>query len=199
MKVAVIDYNAGNVRSVLHALARLEVEAVLTADPDEIRGADKVIFPGVGEASSAMKYLRERKLDALIPSLTQPVLGICLGMQLLFDASEEGQTKGLGILPGKVTQMPNASATGERFKVPHVGWNAIRDLSGPLFAGMNENEPVYFVHGFYVESSSQAVATCDYVTPFCAAAQQKNFYATQFHPEKSGTIGRRILTNFLAI
>jgi glutamine amidotransferase len=189
--IAIIDYNAGNVQSVIFALKRLGVEAVLTKDVDMIRRADKVIFPGVGEASTTMKYLQELGLDKLIPTLTQPVLGICLGLQLLCDYSEEGNTKCLGVFPQKVVKFE------PKLKVPHVGWNTIFDLKSDIFNPTLENEYVYFVHSFYAELSEFTAATTDYIVPFSAALQKDNFYATQFHVEKSGSIGERILRNFI--
>lgn len=197
MSVAIINYNAGNVRSVLFAMERLGVDAVLTDDHEVIRSADKVIFPGVGEASSTMAYLRDRGLDALIPSLTQPVLGICLGMQLLCTHSEENDTHCLGIIPQQVKRF---RPEGDE-KVPHMGWNSLRDTKTSLFAerpGENlDGEFVYFVHSYYVEPGPHTIAICDYTGPFSAAVQKDNFYATQFHPEKSGAVGERILRNFL--
>jgi glutamine amidotransferase len=189
--IAIIDYNAGNVQSVIFALKRLGVEAVLTKDVDTIRKADKVIFPGVGEASTTMKYLEELGLDKLIPTLTQPVLGICLGLQLLCDYSEEGDTKCLGVFPQKVVKFE------PKLKVPHVGWNTIFDLKSNIFNPTLENEYVYFVHSFYAELSEFTAATTDYMVPFSAALQKDNFYATQFHVEKSGSVGEGILRNFI--
>lgn len=197
MSVAIINYNAGNVRSVLFAMERLGVDAALTDDHEAIRSAGKVIFPGVGEASTTMAYLREKGLDALIPSLTQPVLGICLGMQLLCTHSEENDTDCLGIIPQQVKRF----RPEREEKVPHMGWNSLRDTKTSLFAerpGKNlDGEFVYFVHSYYVEPGPHTIATCDYVGPFSAAVQKDNFYATQFHPEKSGAVGERILRNFL--
>ena len=192
MKVAIVKYNAGNVESVKNALVRLGVEPVLTDDADVLKSADRVIFPGVGEASSAMNYLRERGLDRTIKSLTQPVLGVCLGMQLLCEHSEENDTECLGVVPYKVLRFES-----EALKIPQIGWNNIRDLKGDLFAGIEENAYVYFVHGYYVESGESSVATCDYAVSFSAAIRHENFYAVQFHAEKSGAVGERILENFL--
>ena len=194
MKVAIVKYNAGNVESVKNALNRLGVEPVITDSAGELKTADRVIFPGVGEASSAMSYLRERKLDQAIRSLTQPLLGICLGMQLLCDFSEENATECLGIVPAAVKKFRNPG-----LKVPQIGWNKIFDLKSPLFAGIEENSHVYFVHSFYVEGRENAVSTCDYGVKFSAAINHKNFYAVQFHAEKSGAVGERILENFLKI
>ncbi len=191
--IAVIDYNAGNIRSVLHALERLGAEAVLTAEPDRIRAADKVIFPGVGQASSTMAWLRAHGLDALIRSLTQPVLGICLGMQLLCRHSEEGDTPCLGIIPARVKRF--VPRQGE--KVPHMGWNRLQRVQGPLFDAEDEGAWMYFVHSFYVERGPWTVAEAEYILPFSAAVRHENFFATQFHPEKSGAAGMRVLRRFL--
>ncbi len=194
MKIAVVKYNAGNVESVKNALNRLGVEPILTDDAETLQTADKVIFPGVGEASSAMNYLRERNLDETIKSLSQPVLGICLGMQLLCEFSEENDTRCLGILPYRVRRFDDAN-----LKVPQIGWNNIFDLKSDLLKGITENSFVYFVHSFYVESGTETVAACDYGLNFSAAIRHENFYAVQFHAEKSGAIGARILENFLKI
>ena len=199
MNIVIIKYNAGNIESVNNALNRLGVNAEITADHDKIREADKVIFPGVGEASTTMAYLRKQGLDQLIVSLKQPVLGICLGLQLMCSHSEENNTDCLGIFDEKVKRFIPKS--GEEFitKVPHMGWNAIHDLKGDIFPGINEKEYVYFVHSFYAEKSEHTIATCNYINPFSAALHRDNFYATQFHPEKSGTVGAQILDNFLKI
>jgi glutamine amidotransferase len=199
MNIVIIKYNAGNIESVNNALNRLGVNAEITADPDKIRKADKVIFPGVGEASTTMAYLRENKLDELIVSLKQPVLGICLGLQLMCSHSEENDTKCLGIFNEKVKRF--IPKPGEEYvtKVPHMGWNAIQDLKSDLFTADLENEYVYFVHSYYAEKSEHTIATCNYILPFSAALHRDNFYATQFHPEKSGTIGAKILENFLKL
>ncbi len=194
MKIAIVKYNAGNVESVKNALNRLNIEPILTDDANELKSADKVIFPGVGEASTAMNYLRTRNLDAAIKNLTQPVFGICLGMQLLCEFSEENATKCLGILPYKVRKFES-----DTLKIPQMGWNNIFDLKSHLFKNVAENSYVYFVHSFYVESGAETVATCDYEVNFSAAIQRKNFYAVQFHAEKSGAVGERILENFLNI
>ncbi len=194
MKVAIVKYNAGNVESVKNALNRLNVEPILTDDAEILQTADKVIFPGVGEASTAMNYLRMRNLDATIKSLTQPVLGVCLGMQLLCASSEENETECLGILPYRVKKF-----VSEDLKIPQMGWNNIFDLKSDLFAGVEENSFVYFVHSFYVEAGAETVATCDYSVRFSAAIKYKNFYAVQFHAEKSGAAGERILENFLKL
>ncbi len=194
--LAVINYNAGNVRSVLFALDRLGIEATLTADPTEIRAADKVLFPGVGEANSAMQHLRDTGLDEVIKSLTQPVLAICIGQQLLCQHSEENNTPCLGIIPQNVKLFRPES----KEKVPHVGWNTIRDLkTDGVFDASLTNEYVYYVHSYYVEVGQYTTAITDYSLPFSAGLQKDNFFATQFHPEKSGTVGERILSNFLAI
>jgi glutamine amidotransferase len=194
MNVAIVKYNAGNVESVKNALNRLQIEPTITDDALTLKSADKVIFPGVGEAATAMNYLRERNLDETIKSLTQPVLGICLGMQLLCDFSEENETKCLGILPYRVKKF-----TSDELKIPQIGWNNIFDLKSNLFAGVTENSHVYFVHSYYVETGEETIAACDYETKFSAAVSHKNFYAVQFHAEKSGAVGERILENFLKI
>lgn len=192
MKVVIIKYNAGNIRSVLFALERIGVNAIVTDDHDEIRSADRVIFPGVGEASSAMKYLKEKGLDKLICSLTQPVLGICLGMQLMCAHSEENDTTCLGIFDQYVKLFPNAG-----LKIPQIGWNNISDLKTSLFKDVAENAYMYFVHSYYVENCSNAIATTDYIEIYSSAVHKNNFYAVQFHPEKSGEAGQKILENFI--
>jgi glutamine amidotransferase len=194
MRVAIVKYNAGNVESVKNALNRLGVEPILTDDAETLQTADKVIFPGVGESSSAMSYLRERNLDETLKSLSQPVLGICLGMQLLCEFSEENETKCLGILPYRVRRFDDSN-----LKIPQIGWNNIFDLKSDLLKGIVENSFVYFVHSFYVESGTETIATCDYGLNFSAAIQHENFYAVQFHAEKSGAVGAKILENFLKI
>ena len=197
MKIVIIKYNAGNIESVNNALNRLGVTAEITADPDKIRNADKVIFPGVGEASTTMQYLRKHKLDELIISLKQPVLGICLGLQLMCSHSEENDTKCLGIFDEKVKRF--LPKPGEEFitKVPHMGWNSITDFKSSIFPKEIDNQHVYFVHSFYAGLGEDTAATCNYILPFSAALQKDNFYATQFHPEKSGSVGAKILENFL--
>ncbi|RAK70075.1 imidazole glycerol phosphate synthase subunit HisH [Hymenobacter edaphi] len=193
MEIAVIDYKGGNVQSVLFALERLGVQATLTAEPDAIRRADKVIFPGEGEAASAMRELRAQGLDQLLPTLTQPFLGVCLGMQLLGRHSEEGDTELLGILPFDVQRFqPDA-----QHKVPHMGWNTLRNLRSPLFRGLREDDYVYFVHSYYAPVGAYTIAEGAHPGPFSAAVQHQNFYAVQFHAEKSGPVGTRILQNFL--
>ncbi|MBA2334305.1 MAG: imidazole glycerol phosphate synthase subunit HisH [Blastocatellia bacterium] len=194
MRVAIVKYNAGNTVSVSNALQRLGVEPVVTDLPDELQAADKVIFPGVGEASTAMAYLRERGLDKVITSLTQPVLGICLGMQLMCSYSEENETECLGILPYRVRRFES-----DKLKVPHTGWNRISDLRSQLFEGVAEGAYVYFVHGYYVENGAVTTAATEYGIEFSAGVDSGNFHAIQFHPEKSGEVGSRILENFLKI
>ena len=194
MRVAIVKYNAGNTASVANALHRLGVEPVVTDRADELRAADKVIFPGVGEASTAMRYLRANQLDSVIKSLTQPVLGICLGMQLMCGSSEENETECLGILPYRVLRFES-----ETLKIPHTGWNRIYQLRSPLFEGVADGSRVYFVHGFYVETGEDTTAESDYGPRFSAGVERDNFYAIQFHPEKSGTAGARILANFLKL
>ncbi|MGH9946057.1 MAG: imidazole glycerol phosphate synthase subunit HisH [Pyrinomonadaceae bacterium] len=194
MRVAIVKYNAGNTASVVNALTRIGVESVVCDDAETLRQADKVIFPGVGEASSAMRYLRERKLDNVIKSLTQPVFGICLGMQLMCSDSEENDTECLGIFSARVRGFEPSN-----LKVPHTGWNTVHDLDSPLFAGVIDGEYLYFVHGYFVETGEQRTATCDYGVRFAAAMDKDNFHAVQFHPEKSGTAGQCILENFLKL
>ena len=192
MKHVIIKYNAGNIRSVDFALKRLGVEALITDNKEEICAADRVIFPGVGEASSAMAYLRERRLDALIKDLKQPVLGIFLGMQLMCSHSEENDTTCLGIFKQKVRKFET-----KNYKVPQIGWNEIYALRSELFQAVAENEYMYYVHGYYVEKCAQTIATTNYDMEYSAAIQKNNFYAVQFHPEKSGIAGQKILENFL--
>ena len=197
MKLAIVKYNAGNIRSVLIALERIGIAAEVTDDPATLRQADKVIFPGVGEASSAMRYLRERELDNVIRELQQPVLGICLGMQLLCTYSEENDTHCLDVFRGLTVKKFNG--TGDGLKVPQVGWNDIHHLRTGLFEGIPENSFAYFVHGYYVPLCPFTIAQADYPHSYSAALQKDNFYGVQFHPEKSAAIGERILKNFLAI
>jgi glutamine amidotransferase len=189
--IAIVKYNAGNIMSVSNAVTRLGYESIITDDRIELAKADKVIFPGVGEAGSAMAYLTERKMDKTIISLKQPVLGICLGLQLLCRFTEESETKCLGIFPAGVKLFPPAD------KIPHMGWNNFMTMKGDLFKGISLSDDVYFVHSYYAEISSSTIATCDYILPFSAAMQRDNFYATQFHPEKSAGVGEKILKNFL--
>ena len=193
MQVAVVKYNAGNIYSVMNALKRLGVEPLLTDDAQQLRQADRVLFPGQGEASGAMAYLREHGLDQVIRSLTQPVLGICIGQQLLCRHSEEGNVECLGIFDAEVKRF---SPTRHEDKVPCMGWNRIYDTKSELMTGI-EGQFVYFVHSFYVPSCPETIATADYIQPYSAALHKDNFYATQFHPEKSGSVGERILRNFL--
>ena len=194
MKVAVVKYNAGNIRSVDYALKRLGVEAVITADKEELQSADKVIFPGVGEAETTMNHLKATGLDELIKNLRQPVFGICLGMQLMCRYSEEGEVDCLNIFDVDVKRFVPQK---HEDKVPHMGWKNIRKTNSKLFEGFTEEEFVYFVHSFYVPTCDFTAATTDYIHPFSAALHKDNFYATQFHPEKSGKTGEKILTNFL--
>jgi glutamine amidotransferase len=193
MKIVIINYGAGNIQSILFAIERLGYTAVLTNNPDEIQQADKVIFPGVGEASYAMQKLKESGLDSLIPTLIQPVLGICLGMQLMCHHSEEGNTDGLGIFDANVIRFSN------NVKVPQMGWNQIYNLKSPLFQGINDNEYMYLVHSYYVPNCKEAIATTNYDLEYASALQKNNFYGTQFHPEKSGDVGEQILANFLKL
>jgi glutamine amidotransferase len=194
MKVVIIKYNAGNIRSVDHALKRLGVQGVLTDDPEIIRTADRVIFPGVGEASTTMAYLKERQLDLLLKGLTQPVLGICLGQQLMCSWSEEGDTPCIGIFDQPVLRFPEGP-----LKVPHMGWNSLDRLGGDLFPPRLMGSYVYFVHTYYVPVCEDTAAQSTYMVPFSAALQHENFYATQFHPEKSGDPGEVILSQFLKL
>ncbi|WGK94146.1 MULTISPECIES: imidazole glycerol phosphate synthase subunit HisH [Flavobacterium] len=193
MKIAIINYGAGNIQSILFAIERLGYTAVLTNNPDEILQADKVIFPGVGEASYAMQKLKESGLDNLIPTLKQPVLGICLGMQLMCQHSEEGNTDGLGIFDANVIRFST------QVKVPQMGWNQIYNLKSALFEGINDNEYMYLVHSYYVPNCSEAIANTNYDVEYASALQKNNFYGTQFHPEKSGDVGEQILANFLKL
>jgi len=194
MKIAVIDYNAGNVQSVMNALQRIGADSFLSDDPKLIQEADKVIFPGVGHAAAAMQQLRNKKLDELIVSLRQPVLGICLGMQLLCTHSEEGDTDCLGVFDTVVKRFEPSG-----LKVPQVGWNTIFGYRSPLLDGLEENEFVYCVHSYYAETGDQTIATTEYGLNYSAALQKDNFYAVQFHPEKSGKVGELILENFLSL
>ncbi|MBQ4915181.1 imidazole glycerol phosphate synthase subunit HisH [Maribacter sp. MMG018] len=191
MKIVIIDYGAGNIQSIKFAIKRLGFDAELSNDIQEIQTADKVIFPGVGEASSAMKKLRDTGLDKIIPTLKQPVLGICLGMQLMCNSSEEGDTKGLGIFNVDVIKF------SDQVKVPQIGWNQITNLRSDLFKGVAENEHIYLVHSFYAPLCAETIAECSYGLNYSAALQKDNFYGTQFHPEKSSDVGEKILEIFL--
>jgi imidazole glycerol-phosphate synthase subunit HisH len=191
--IVIINYGAGNIQSIMFAIERLGYKAVLSNNPDEIKAADKVIFPGVGEASYAMKMLQESGLDTLIPTLKQPVFGICLGMQLMCNYSEEGDTKGLGIFDVDVVKFSS------KVKVPQMGWNNIYNLKSDLFKGIAENEYMYLVHSFYAPICSETIATTNYELEYSSALENDNFYGTQFHPEKSGDVGEQILGNFLKL
>ena len=190
--LVIINYGAGNIQSIMFAIERLGYKAVLSNNPEEIKAADKVIFPGVGEASYAMKMLKESGLDTLIPTLKQPVLGICLGMQLMCNHSEEGDTKGLGIFDVDVVKFSS------KVKVPQMGWNTIYNLKSNLFKGIAEKEYMYLVHSFYAPLCAETIATTNYELEYSSALENDNFYGTQFHPEKSGDVGEKILENFLA-
>jgi glutamine amidotransferase len=193
LKIVIIDYGAGNIQSIKFAIQRLGYEAILSSDAEEIKSADKVIFPGVGEASSAMKMLKSTGLDKVIPTLKQPVLGICLGMQLMCTYCEEGNTDGLGIFHADVVKFDN------QLKVPQIGWNKIYDLRSELFSGISEGEFVYLVHSFYVKECAETIASTEYGVEYTSAIQKDNFYGVQFHPEKSSNAGEKILGNFLKI
>lgn len=194
MRLAIIQYNAGNIQSLTFALNRLGVEPILSDDHEVLMHADKVIFPGVGEASSCMRYLGKANLNELIPNLKQPVLGICLGMQLMCSHSDENDTDCLGVFDAKVRKF---SPGPEKLKVPHMGWNTILERKTPLLNDLPEASYTYFVHSYYVEPGEETIATTNYGIPFSAAMHKGNFYATQFHPEKSGLVGAKILQNFL--
>jgi len=193
MKIVQIDYGAGNVKNIQFAFERFGFSPTLSSDPDKILSADKVIFPGVGEASSAMIKLRKSGLDKVIPKLTQPVLGICLGMQLMCDVSEENNTQGLGIFNQQVKRFTNV------VKVPQIGWNSIHSLKSPLFDTISENAFMYLVHSYYVPLCEETIAVCEYELPYSAALQKDNFYGVQFHPEKSSNAGEQLLKNFLDV
>ncbi|QXP58932.1 imidazole glycerol phosphate synthase subunit HisH [Olleya sp. HaHaR_3_96] len=193
MKLVIIDYGAGNIKSIQFAFKRLGYDAILSNNPEEIKAADKVIFPGVGEASSAMKMLKASGLDVLIPTLTQPVLGICLGMQLMCKSSEEGNTEGLGIFDVAVKRFDNS------VKVPQMGWNTIANLKSDLFKDVKNEAFMYSVHSFYAENCKESIATTTYSIDFASALQHNNFYGVQFHPEKSSTAGEQILKNFIEL
>ncbi len=191
--IAIVKYNAGNIRSVQNALNRLGCESIITDDPALIRSATKVIFPGVGEASSAMQYLREHNLVSLLTSLTQPMLGICLGLQLMCEHSEEGDTDCLGIFNAKVKRFPPEEL------VPHMGWNNFSHTESPLFKGITLDQDMYYVHAYYAEQCEHTIATCSYISTFSTAMNKDKFYGTQFHPEKSSEVGQQLLQNFLAL
>ena len=193
MKIVIIDYGAGNIKSIQFAFKRLGVDAILSNKVDEIISADKIIFPGVGEASSAMRMLKESQLDMVIPNLKQPVLGICLGMQLLCNKTEEGNVKGLGIFDTNVKRFSN------NVKVPQMGWNTINNLKSGLFNGINDNNYMYLVHSYYAEQCIQSIATTNYDIEYASALQHNSFYGVQFHPEKSSVTGSKILENFLKL
>ena len=191
--IAIVKYNAGNITSVKNAIERLGYSCLVTDDKTLLQQAEKIIFPGVGEASSAMKYLKEKGLDKVIKNLKQPVLGICLGQQLLCQFSEEGNTNCLGIFDATVKKFQ------PQLKVPHMGWNNITDLNSILYDGISAEENFYFVHSYYAEICQETTAICDYIAPFSASMQKDNFYATQFHPEKSSSAGEQLLLNFLKL
>ena len=200
MNIAIVKYNAGNIQSVLYALERIGATATVTDNADEISGADKVIFPGVGEAASAMQYLKERKLDQLLVTLTQSVLGICLGMQLMCAHSEEGDTQCLGIFNERIKRFTdNVKTNGVACKVPQTGWNNIAQLKSPLFNNVPDNSYCYFVHSYYAALGEHTIAVTDYVQPYSSALQKGNFYGVQFHPEKSAAVGELILKNFIEL
>jgi len=193
MKLVIIDYGAGNIKSIQFAFKRLGVDAILSSNIEEIKGADKIIFPGVGEASSAMKMLKESGLDIIIPTLKQPVLGICLGMQLMCNQTEEGITQGLGIFDVTVKKF------SKDVKVPQMGWNTITNLQSDLFEGLTDKDYMYLVHSYYAEQNDSSIATTTYDIAYASALQKDNFYGVQFHPEKSGSKGSKILENFLKL
>lgn len=199
MKIAIVKYNAGNIMSVTFALQRLGIRSIVTSDHEEIRNADKVIFPGVGEAGTTMEFLQKNDMVELIKGLKQPVLGICLGMQLMCTFTEERNTECFGIFEQQVKRFPGnvQDDKGNTVKVPHMGWNSLYDVKGDLYSTELENEFVYFVHSYYVETGEHTVALTDHIIPFSASLQKDNFYATQFHPEKSGTAGEQILKKFI--
>jgi len=199
MKIAIIKYNAGNIQSVYFALQRMGIEPDITDDPEKIKSADKVIFPGVGEASNTMKYLREHQLDKLIISLKQPVLGICLGLQLMCKHSEEADTSCLGIFDLEVKKFTMPDEQVQSFKIPQMGWNTITNIKSGLFDPTLENSYVYFVHSYFATTGEHTASVTNYTQTFSSALHKDNFYATQFHPEKSGNVGVRILNNFLRL
>lgn len=191
--IAVVEYGSGNIKSVLNALKKLGIEAVLTDNPGQLRTAEKVIFPGVGEASTAMKYLREKELDKVIKDLKQPFFGICLGLQLMCSYSDEGDVECLGIFKERVVKFP------PKDKVPHMGWNSLSNMKGPLFNGLKDKVDMYFVHSYHAAIGEDTVATCNYIEPFSAALHKDNFYGVQFHPEKSADEGLKVIENFLKL
>jgi len=193
MKLAIVKYNAGNIQSVTYALERLGISPIISDKPEELKSADKIIFPGVGEASSAMRYIKNKGLDTILCDLQQPFLGICLGMQLMCKHSEENNTDCLGIFDVNVVKFPAND------KVPHMGWNTISNYQSPLTNGLNENEYMYFVHSYYAKKCEQTAATCNYINDFSAGLKKDNYFAYQFHPEKSGNAGARIIENFISI
>ena len=193
MKIAIVKYNAGNIQSVSYALNRLGIEPIISNDPDVLYKADKIIFPGVGEASSAMAYLKKHHLDEVLTKITQPFLGICFGMQLMCKHSEEGDVDCLGIFDVLVKRFPPQD------KIPHMGWNTIGNLKGTLLKGISEESYMYFVHSYYAEMNNHTTATCNYILPFSAGIEQDNYFAFQFHPEKSGLVGAKILENFVKL
>lgn len=191
--IAIIKYNAGNICSVQNALNRLGYDSIITDEKEAILKAEKVIFPGVGEAGTAMRYLKDKGLDKVILSLKQPILGICLGLQLMCNHSEESDTKCLGIFDTEVKKFTASK------KVPHMGWNSFSSLNGPLFKNINKDQDMYYVHSYYAEKNEQTIASCEYIQSFSAAMHKDNFYATQFHPEKSASVGEQLLKNFLEL
>ena len=199
MNLVIIKYNAGNIQSVLYALERIGAEAKVTDDIPEIQRADKVIFPGVGEASTAMRYLRERGMDKVIKNLEQPVLGICLGMQLMCRFSEENNVECLGIFNEDVKYFGKAAPSGNKLKIPPIGWNNIYDVRTPLFSNVPDNSYVYFVHSYYAALGEHTIATTNYILPYSSALHRDNFYGVQFHPEKSADKGEQILQNFITL
>lgn len=193
MQIAIVKYNAGNIQSVSYALNRLGIEPIITNDPDKLYKADKIIFPGVGEASSAMEYLHTHNLSEVLTQLKQPFLGICFGMQLMCKHSEEGDVDCLGIFDVQVKRFP------AKDKIPHMGWNTISDFKGTLLQGIPEESFMYFVHSYYAEINSHTTTTCNYILPFSAGIEKDNYFAFQFHPEKSGLVGAKILENFIKL
>ncbi len=191
--IVILKYNAGNSTSVKNAVDRLGFDSIITSDPDLIANSEKIIFPGVGQAKSAMKYLKNCGLDRILKTAKQPVLGICLGLQLLCRFTEESDTECLGVFDSIVKKFP------KKDRVPHIGWNNINNIKGEIFKDIKKEDDFYFVHSYYAEVNSSTVATCDYILPFSAALQKNNFFATQFHPEKSGKVGELILKNFLSL